>query len=173
MRILTTLLFCFLLTNISFGYDDFVDCPEGTRTVNTIPPGGGTPITTCEPCAEGKFQDQTGQSVCNDCPAGRFQDQTGQADCKTCLVGTYQPNPGAESCLPCELGRFQDVEGAIDCKTCPPGTTTRTTGSASQDACVRVDENLPVMNRWGLIALILLVLTAATFLLRRRGLFEK
>lgn len=115
-----------------------------------------------------------------DCPVGTFMITTMPPEggnpittCQDCPPGFVQPNTGREACIPCAIGTYQDSPGKLVCNSCPAGTTTVGTASASASACVPVDGNLPAMNRWGLIALVLMVLSATTYLLRRRGLFEK
>ena len=66
----------------------------------------------CEPCAAGKYKNQTGNQACTDCPAGTYTSATGRSQCSPCPGGMYSPQPGLTGCLSCS-GIV--VGGGTDC----------------------------------------------------------
>ena len=107
-------------------------CYAGTVAPNIQMP-------TCQQCAEGKFQNETGQQTCRPCtpgyfcaagssaplpcPAGTRMDltvMTSANDCITCGEGTFCP-VGSESATECSAGTNNDQPGQETCAKCAPG----------------------------------------------------
>ena len=67
-------------------------------------------------CATGKYLDQ---SVCKDCAQGRYQDETGQNDCKDCAFGKYLDEEGKSASTDCKFcgAGLQAIEYAYELKT--------------------------------------------------------
>ena len=63
----------FTMTNWVTTPNHVKPCPVGSK--------GNTDLTTCEACAPGKYQDETGQPTCKTCPAGQYSYPAGSTDC--------------------------------------------------------------------------------------------
>ena len=70
---------------------------------------------TCEP---GTYHKPDKDFVCIECADGKYQDERGQTDCKTCSAGLYPTNGNA--CAKCASGKYQDIGGGT-CKDCAAG----------------------------------------------------
>lgn len=148
--------------------DDCLDCPVGfycpnTGTTDTDPvqcPAGyycgpglsdysSTPCSVghyCPlgsheeiECAEGTYQDLTGESLCKDCTAGNYCEKGATSE-TTCEVGYYcLANTGYRYSYPCPAGTYMDVTGSDeldDCIPCTPGKYCYGVGlSAVTDDC--------------------------------------
>ena len=80
----------------SFSHAVFcIDCPPGKFLPDNLHSDSGN----CEPCAEGKHQDQAGQASCADCTPGQFIDVTGRRVCTMCPVGKHSLSAGADRCI--------------------------------------------------------------------------
>jgi len=75
-------------------------------------------VAPCFPCAQGRYQNQTGQDTCLPCEPGTFQDQTGQISCVLCEPGTFTSNLESISCAACPAG-MTSVAGAEFCTVIP------------------------------------------------------
>nr|XP_058971506.1 sushi, von Willebrand factor type A, EGF and pentraxin domain-containing protein 1-like [Pocillopora verrucosa] len=113
------------IRNSSFGSGCY-ECPPGTYDKNGA----------CEACAEGTFQEKTGQTDCKACPSGtqsgkgaykcrlicppgRYSKDGLGPFCKFCSNGTYQDKPQRTSCLPCPQGTYTLHIGATFCGRSP------------------------------------------------------
>ena len=91
-------------------------------------------------CANGFYQNLTGQTECLICPlghecprvdtpipctAGYVQDELGQIKCLECQVGHFCPHNAADKRYNCTYGHFSDEETSTECKVCPEGYFTR------------------------------------------------
>ena len=69
-------------------------------------PGGSfssSPTGSCDPCAAGKYQDQTGQTSCKNCTAGYFSAVEGRHKCDRCELG-FHSESGQSECTRCTTG---------------------------------------------------------------------
>jgi hypothetical protein len=107
----------------------------------------------------------------SECNAGYYTvTDNDETRCIPCEAGRYQDEPGQSECKLCEIGRFQKDEGRINCEECPEGFTTLGLGATQ---CVPVNSALPLMNRWGLLLLGLLVLSTGYFASRKLSILRK
>ncbi len=111
------------------------------------PSGDGA--ASCEPCAAGKYGDETEQQqeakACKDCRAGKFSAAEGAsepAQCTTCPNGKYGQHAGAKSpnaCAGCLQGRFNPASGSNSSAACKPCRRGRyqasSEGAASCESC--------------------------------------
>ena len=108
-----------------------------------------SPGAACEPCAVGRYQDQSDQDTCVSCGKGAHQDEVGQSSCSACPVGRYTIDPhgsisvdshqyGAlhDLCHECVSGRFQGQTGRTLCESCPGGWFSGP-GASSCSYCVQ------------------------------------
>jgi len=101
--------------------DDCTLCPPGRFTVANCT---RVTDTTCEDCAEGTFQDESGKSECKTCPVGQFC-LAAAAQPTDCEPGKFQREKGKSSCTVCGPDTFADGLGVATCSDCPAYSTTR------------------------------------------------
>ncbi|XP_033113942.1 uncharacterized protein LOC117114394 [Anneissia japonica] len=93
-------------------------------------------LDECVQCAQGTYQNDTGQVACTDCPSGMTTQGLGSVNitqCKdVCDAGEFF---NGEECEPCGLGFYQDQLGSFECMTCPSGTTTELLGAPHPSYC--------------------------------------
>eukprot|EP01135_Chromosphaera_perkinsii_P006890 Nk52_evm45s621 gene=Nk52_evmTU45s621 len=90
------------------------DCPTGFYCAGLL--------TAAIPCAAGKFNSNTGQSLigsCQDCSAGWYSAE-GAAVCTECPPGFACPSKTAAP-VACAAGKFS-IKGQILCSDCPKGS---------------------------------------------------
>ena len=92
--------------------------------------GVATGATLIEPCAAGKFKNDSAATECTGCAAGEFS-LAGAASCTSCRAGTYQNEKDRASCPVCIDGQYSSV-GSTSCKDCEKGKH----GVAAHDKCV-------------------------------------
>ncbi|XP_027046383.1 sushi, von Willebrand factor type A, EGF and pentraxin domain-containing protein 1-like isoform X1 [Pocillopora damicornis] len=96
---------------------------------------------TCQNCAEGSFQNRTGQFSCEPCPAGRWSfggHSKSFIECfEICEPGEYakKEKSGVINCLMCPIGTYQPKFRATKCEPCPSGKTTAQKASTSINDC--------------------------------------
>ncbi|XP_071107672.1 uncharacterized protein [Haliotis cracherodii] len=99
---------------------------------------------TCQECAVGEYQPNSGRTQCTKCDTGYTTLSTGSStptDClNSCGAGTYL-NVTSRSCISCPLGTFlpNNTGTTQECLKCPNGMTTRGVGATQQDTCDQVD----------------------------------
>lgn len=77
--------------------DHVKPCPAGSK---------GKSDLTCEACATGKYQDETGQTTCKTCPAGQFASSTGSTACVACTGCQSTASPDGTGCVTTPWGNF-------------------------------------------------------------------
>jgi hypothetical protein len=77
-------------------------------------------FTLLEPCDEGHFQEETGQSVCPPCGVHTYQPEKGKENCINSDPGYQVLTTGAAKSDPCNFGFFNPDELSA-CKSCDPG----------------------------------------------------
>ena len=100
-------------------------CPDGTFQDED----GKATKAQCKPCPVGRaagslrlLESTKKRQLCDPCLNGRFQDETNQVSCKQCNAGKYADDTKAySSCTDCEPGRYMEHGGATACKSCPGG----------------------------------------------------
>jgi len=104
------------------------DCPAGTYSDKI----GQDKASDCQPCEEGKYAPENGQTKCNFCSIG-----TEYKDAKTCEIctgGKFQPDAAPVSpqtkqvCSDCSSGQYNADQGEkrfadkhVKCDLCPDG----------------------------------------------------
>ena len=97
-----------------------LSCPagqynNGTSCVDAAPghhvPNAGA--TEQIPCAEGRYQPNSGAISCIAASPGNYVDTQGATAQTQCAVGTYQANTGASSCILADAGYFVGATEAI------------------------------------------------------------
>ena len=113
---------------------------------------GSAQGSTCESCAAGRFQPQSGATACLDCAADGVAPDTGatvcaacgtgaapmngsHVACASCVPGNYQPSRAAANCIACERGSFAASDGATTCASCAPGSFTNATRASTCASC--------------------------------------
>jgi len=87
------------------------NCPSGYEGTDSLQPiARANLLGACTLCAEGSYQDQSGQADCIDCSAGEEgQDSVALHDnsdtCIECADGTYNTESGAPDCQKCAVGK--------------------------------------------------------------------
>ncbi|XP_050392556.2 uncharacterized protein LOC126811123 [Patella vulgata] len=92
--------------------------------------------TSCQPCAQGLYQDTAGEFSCKPCPVGQITRLTGSTNISQCYVGCnagYQLVNG--QCEPCPIGTYSDDQ---ICQPCPSGNITQTVGADRISNCTVV-----------------------------------
>ncbi|GMI18635.1 hypothetical protein TrLO_g5769 [Triparma laevis f. longispina] len=104
----------------------------------------------CSSCADGKYNDEHGQSICKICGAGSISNaaktscddchqgkisRSGDQVCVACGVGEYSSEDGA-NCFNCAAGKMSnEADGADECEDCVAGKYSEVGASA----CVACD----------------------------------
>ena len=105
-------------------------CPAGTYSPGTDPINHPPPrhtATSCEPCAAGKFQDNTGSASCKSCSLkgdGWYQPDTGQSGCLLQEPGhqvEYNDNGEPTGQIPCSYNHYNDTTNN-ECHQCNNGS---------------------------------------------------
>ena len=100
-------------------------------------------LSTCELCAPGKYQADSGEETCDTCKKGHYC-PAGAAAVTPCPAGYYNPNPGAANitekdnslpqCRPCTPGH-ECPAGSIEQVPCEPGSYTNENKSSECSKC--------------------------------------
>ncbi|XP_065058058.1 signal peptide, CUB and EGF-like domain-containing protein 2 [Rhopilema esculentum] len=107
----------------------------------------------CQNCPLGYYQDEEGKTVCKKCPQGSttiFQGSYALSQCKAqCDKGSYSKDglTPLSGCKKCPIGSFQDFDGATYCKICPEGGETPGEGSSNEADChvpARITKIVPI-----------------------------
>ena len=120
-----------------------IDCLAGfiTTSPNTL--------TTCEPCEQGKYQDEDGQFKCKACEPGKWSDVESlavESGCIDCVSGKYSKPNGADSidaCVDCQPGKKGDATktGADDESSCTPCKARTYSNQGGQTSCQNCGDN--------------------------------
>ena len=92
------------------------DCPTG----QFISPEDALYPINCDRCAQGQYQDQTGQQTCKNCQAGKFSNINGETECTLCPEGYYSDSVESIGCVACPSG--ESSTDGLNCKTCGSNT---------------------------------------------------
>lgn len=92
------------------------DCPTG----QSISPEDALYPINCDRCAQGQYQDQTGQQTCKNCQAGKFSNINGLEQCAGCPEGYFSDNVGSIGCVACPSG--QSSTDGLNCEPCGSNT---------------------------------------------------
>ena len=74
--------------------------------------GGDEEMTTCSPCAKGKYKKEIGNSLCDACPLGKAADEESSTECKYCPAGK-DTSSGPSVCTKCQVGKFRAAQSAV------------------------------------------------------------
>lgn len=98
--------------------------PGSSRLADSVDPA------RCEPCEEGRYQNNLGSVTCIVCPPGRFSARLGLVECSECAIGRYRNDTTADAtvCPECPVGKFQARTGGVECSVCSPGQFYNLTG---------------------------------------------
>ena len=122
---------------------DRVECTEveagyyspGTYTMN------GTHFNATQqiPCANGTWQDQTGQASCMDASVGYYVELTTQTSQQPCEAGEYQPATGQSSCIEAAAGYYHQElsteQTLIECNNSRSSTNTMSSRNLPSTQC--------------------------------------
>jgi len=102
---------------------------EEQRNCTLCASGRASPVAKlpndCNPCSEGRYQQEVGMTACLQCVPGQYQDQKEQHGCEFCPIGKFRSSEMDLTCELCPMGYTAIFSGQASCQKCGAGKAGR------------------------------------------------